>query len=75
MMHKNISLIFAVLFMLGSCGQKNEKLRRLKEKPKRRDLFCSESDRENSENICLGRADRKKGDTLAQLDVPEVSAK
>ena len=35
MMHKNISLIFAALFMLGSCGQKNEKLRETEGKTKK----------------------------------------
>jgi HlyD family secretion protein len=35
MMHKNIAIVFAALFLLGSCDKKTKKSKNLKEKPKR----------------------------------------
>ena len=76
MMHKNISLIFAVLFMLGSCGQKNEKLRETEGKTKKDVISFAPKVTGRILKIYVSEGQTvKKGDTLAQLDVPEVSAK
>ncbi len=75
MMHKNISILFAALLLLGSCDKKMKRSGNRKEKLKRCDFFCPEGYRKNLKNICLRRSNCEKGDTLAQLDVPEVSAK
>ncbi|AYZ35239.1 biotin/lipoyl-binding protein [Chryseobacterium indologenes] len=75
-MHKNISLIFAVLFMLGSCGQKNEKLRETEGKTKKDVISFAPKVTGRILKIYVSEGQTvKKGDTLAQLDVPEVSAK
>lgn len=76
MMHKNISLIFAALFMLGSCGQKNEKLRETEGKTKKDVISFAPKVTGRILKIYVSEGQTvKKGDTLAQLDVPEVSAK
>ncbi|ASE64277.1 biotin/lipoyl-binding protein [Chryseobacterium indologenes] len=75
-MHKNISLIFAALFMLGSCGQKNEKLRETEGKTKKDVISFAPKVTGRILKIYVSEGQTvKKGDTLAQLDVPEVSAK
>ncbi|KAF5274776.1 hypothetical protein FQA39_LY18704 [Lamprigera yunnana] len=75
-MQKNIAIVFASLFLLGSCDKKNEKIKDPEGKTKKDVIFAIAPRRKDFKNICwLKQTGREKGDTLAQLDVPEVRQK
>ncbi|AZA85258.1 hypothetical protein C1637_05510 [Chryseobacterium lactis] len=75
-MHKNISILFAALLLLGSCGQKNEKVKESEGKTKKDVISFAPKVTGRILRIYVSEGQTvKKGDTLAQLDVPEVSAK
>lgn len=76
MMHKNISILFAALFVLGSCDKKNEKYTEPEGKTKKEVISFAPKVTGRILKIYVSEGQTvKKGDTLAQLDVPEVSAK
>jgi HlyD family secretion protein len=76
MMHKNISILFAALFLLGSCGKKDEKITEPEGKTKKDVISFAPKVTGRILKIYVSEGQIvKKGDTLAQLDVPEVSAK
>ncbi|WP_300687091.1 biotin/lipoyl-binding protein [Chryseobacterium sp.] len=75
-MHKNISILFAALFVLGSCDKKNEKYTEPEGKTKKEVISFAPKVTGRILKIYVSEGQTvKKGDTLAQLDVPEVSAK
>ncbi|GEN68576.1 hypothetical protein CRH01_31440 [Chryseobacterium rhizosphaerae] len=75
MMHKNIAVLFAALFLLGSCGKKNE-IKDPEGKTKKDVISFAPKVTGRIVKIYVSEGQTvKKGDTLAQLDVPEVSAK
>lgn len=76
MMQKNISLLFVLLFVLGSCDKKNEKLNDSEGKTKKDVVSFAPKVTGRILKIYVAEGQTvKKGDTLALLDVPEVSAK
>lgn len=76
MMHKNISILFAALFLLGSCGKKDEKITEPEGKTKKDVISFAPKVTGRILKIYVSEGQIvNKGDTLAQLDVPEVSAK
>jgi len=76
MMHKNISFVFAVLLLLGSCNDKKENLNDSEGKTKKDVISFAPKVTGRIVKIYVSEGQTvKKGDTLAQLDVPEVSAK
>ncbi|CAM3051169.1 HlyD family secretion protein [Chryseobacterium flavum] len=76
MMHKNISILFAALVLLGSCGKKNEKITEHEGKTKKDVISFAPKVTGRILKIYVSEGQTvKKGDTLALLDVPEVSAK
>lgn len=75
-MHKNISLVFTVLLLLGSCNDKKENLNDSEGKTKKDVISFAPKVTGRIVKIYVSEGQTvKKGDTLAQLDVPEVSAK
>lgn len=75
-MHKNIPILFAALFLLGSCGEKKENLNDSEGKTKKDVISFAPKVTGRIVKIYVTEGQTvKKGDTLAQLDVPEVSAK
>jgi HlyD family secretion protein len=75
MMHKNIAVLFVALFLLGSCGKKNE-IKDPEGKTKKDVISFAPKVTGRIVKIYVSEGQTvKKGDTLAQLDVPEVSAK
>lgn len=75
-MHKNIPILFAALFLLGSCGEKKENLNDSEGKTKKNVISFAPKVTGRIVKIYVTEGQTvKKGDTLAQLDVPEVSAK
>lgn len=75
-MHKNIALLFAILFLLASCDSKKENLNDSEGKTKKEVLSFAPKVTGRILKIYVTEGQTiKKGDTLAQLDVPEVSAK
>jgi len=75
-MHKNISLVFAVLLLLGSCNDKKENLNDSEGKTKKDVISFAPKVTGRIVKIYVSEGQTvKKGDTLAELDVPEVSAK
>ncbi|REC66384.1 hypothetical protein DRF59_12355 [Chryseobacterium flavum] len=75
-MHKNISILFAALVLLGSCGKKNEKITEHEGKTKKDVISFAPKVTGRILKIYVSEGQTvKKGDTLALLDVPEVSAK
>lgn len=74
-MHKNIAVLFVALFLLGSCGKKNE-IKDPEGKTKKDVISFAPKVTGRIVKIYVSEGQTvKKGDTLAQLDVPEVSAK
>lgn len=75
-MHKNIALLFAILLLLASCDSKKENLNDSEGKTKKEVLSFAPKVTGRILKIYVTEGQTvKKGDTLAQLDVPEVSAK
>ncbi len=75
-MHKNIPILFAAFFLLGSCGEKKENLNDSEGKTKKEVISFAPKVTGRIVKIYVTEGQTvKKGDTLAQLDVPEVSAK
>jgi HlyD family secretion protein len=75
MMHKNISLLLTVLLLLGSCNKKTE-LKNFEGKTKKEVVSFAPKVTGRILKIYVTEGQIvKKGDTLALLDVPEVSAK
>src|SRR5215813_13971147 len=75
MMHKNISLLFTALLLLGSCSKKKE-LNIEEGKTKKEVISFAPKVTGRILKIYVTEGQTvKKGDTLALLDVPEVSAK
>lgn len=76
MMHKNILTLFAALFLLGSCREKKENLNDSAGKTKKDVVSFAPKVTGRILKIYVTEGQTvKKGDTLALLDVPEVSAK
>ena len=76
MMHKNIFIVFAVLFLVGSCNEKKESLNDSEGKTKKEVISFAPKVTGRILKIYVTEGQTvKKGDTLALLDVPEVSAK
>jgi len=76
MMHKNIFIVFAVLFLVGSCSEKKESLNDSEGKTKKEVISFAPKVTGRILKIYVTEGQTvKKGDTLALLDVPEVSAK
>ncbi|MDQ0064268.1 HlyD family secretion protein [Chryseobacterium lathyri] len=76
MMHKNILILFAVLFLVGSCTEKKENLNDSEGKTKKDVISFAPKVTGRILKIYVAEGQTvKKGDTLALLDVPEVSAK
>jgi len=76
MMHKNIFILFAVLFLVGSCNEKKESLNDSEGKTKKEVISFAPKVTGRILKIYVTEGQTvKKGDTLALLDVPEVSAK
>ncbi|WP_099769230.1 HlyD family secretion protein [Chryseobacterium sp. 52] len=75
-MHKNILILFTVLFLLGSCSEKKENLNDSEGKTKKDVISFAPKVTGRILKIYVSEGQIvKKGDTLALLDVPEVSAK
>ena len=75
-MHKNIFIVFAVLFLVGSCNEKKESLNDSEGKTKKEVISFAPKVTGRILKIYVTEGQTvKKGDTLALLDVPEVSAK
>ncbi|MGK6340599.1 HlyD family secretion protein [Chryseobacterium sp. DT-3] len=75
-MHKNIFILFAVLFLVGSCSEKKESLNDSEGKTKKDVISFAPKVTGRILKIYVTEGQTvKKGDTLALLDVPEVSAK
>ncbi|MDR2236195.1 MAG: biotin/lipoyl-binding protein [Chryseobacterium sp.] len=75
-MHKNIPIVFAALLLLGSCGEKKENLNDSEGKTRKDVISFAPKVTGRIVKIYVTEGQTvKKGDTLAQLDVPEVSAK
>jgi HlyD family secretion protein len=75
MMHKNISLLLTVLLLLGSCNKKTEP-NNFEGKTKKEVVSFAPKVTGRILKIYVTEGQIvKKGDTLALLDVPEVSAK
>ncbi|MGC5743403.1 HlyD family secretion protein [Chryseobacterium sp. NFX27] len=75
-MHKNIFILFAVLFLVGSCNEKKESLNDSEGKTKKEVISFAPKVTGRILKIYVTEGQTvKKGDTLALLDVPEVSAK
>ncbi len=76
MMQKNISILFSFLVLLGSCTQKKENLNDSEGKTKKDVVSFAPKVTGRILKIYVTEGQTvKKGDTLALLDVPEVSAK
>lgn len=76
MMHKNIPIVFAALLLLGGCGEKKENLNDSEGKTRKDVISFAPKVTGRIVKIYVTEGQTvKKGDTLAQLDVPEVSAK
>ncbi|MDH6254355.1 HlyD family secretion protein [Chryseobacterium sp. H1D6B] len=76
MMQKNISLLFIVLILLGSCSTKKENLNDSEGKAKKEVISFAPKVPGRILKIYVTEGQTvKKGDTLALLDIPEVSAK
>jgi HlyD family secretion protein len=76
MMHKNIFIVFASLLILGSCSEKKENLNDSEGKTKKDVISFAPKVTGRILKIYVTEGQTvKKGDTLALLDVPEVSAK
>lgn len=76
MMHKNIFIIFTVLFLAGSCTKKKENLNDSEGKAKKEVISFAPKVTGRILKIYVAEGQSvKKGDTMALLDVPEVSAK
>lgn len=76
MMHKNIFIIFAILFLTESCSKKKENLNDSEGKAKKEVISFAPKVTGRILKIYVTEGQSvKKGDTLALLDVPEVSAK
>ncbi len=76
MMQKNISLLLILLFVLGSCDKKTEKLNDSEGKTKKDVISFAPKITGRILKIYVTEGQTvKKGDTLALLDIPEVSAK
>lgn len=76
MMQKNISILFGFLVLLGSCTQKKENLNDSEGKTKKDVVSFAPKVTGRILKIYVTEGQTvKKGDTLALLDVPEVSAK
>ncbi|UZT98899.1 efflux RND transporter periplasmic adaptor subunit [Chryseobacterium fluminis] len=75
-MQKNISLLLILLFVLGSCDKKTEKLNDSEGKTKKDVISFAPKITGRILKIYVTEGQTvKKGDTLALLDIPEVSAK
>ncbi|MBT2622409.1 MULTISPECIES: HlyD family secretion protein [Chryseobacterium] len=75
-MQKNISILFSFLVLLGSCTQKKENLNDSEGKTKKDVVSFAPKVTGRILKIYVTEGQTvKKGDTLALLDVPEVSAK
>lgn len=75
-MQKNISILFVMLLLLGSCGKKKEDLNHSEGKAKKDVISFAPKVTGRILKIYVSEGQTvKKGDTLALLDVPEVSAK
>ncbi|WP_179472919.1 biotin/lipoyl-binding protein [Chryseobacterium sp. H1D6B] len=75
-MQKNISLLFIVLILLGSCSTKKENLNDSEGKAKKEVISFAPKVPGRILKIYVTEGQTvKKGDTLALLDIPEVSAK
>ncbi|WP_080780731.1 HlyD family secretion protein [Chryseobacterium phocaeense] len=75
-MHKNIFIIFTVLFLAGSCTKKKENLNDSEGKVKKEVISFAPKVTGRILKIYVTEGQSvKKGDTMALLDVPEVSAK
>ncbi|WP_307271995.1 HlyD family secretion protein [Chryseobacterium sp. W4I1] len=75
-MHKNIFIAFASLLILGSCSEKKENLNDSEGKTKKDVISFAPKVTGRILKIYVTEGQTvKKGDTLALLDVPEVSAK
>lgn len=76
MMQKNITILFSFLVLLGSCTQKKENLNDSEGKTKKDVVSFAPKVTGRILKIYVTEGQTvKKGDTLALLDVPEVSAK
>lgn len=76
MMHKNIFILLAALFLVGSCGEKKGNLNDSEGKTKKDVISFAPKVTGRILKIYVTEGQTvKKGDTLALLDVPEVSAK
>lgn len=76
MMQKNISILFLFLVLLGSCTQKKENLNDSEGKTKKDVISFAPKVTGRIVKIYVTEGQTvKRGDTLALLDIPEVSAK
>jgi HlyD family secretion protein len=76
MMQKNIPMLFIVLILLGSCSKKKENLNDSEGKAKKEVISFAPKVPGRILKIYVTEGQTvKKGDTLALLDIPEVSAK